>query len=524
MEATTKKRQGWRDTLSVYLQMPILWVFLLGIASGFPLLLTASTLAARLTESGVDIKTIGLFALIGLPYTLKFLVAPIVDALHITRKKSHLAHRKSWCLLTQCALAASLCGMALCDPATQTMAIAVCALLTASFSAMQDIVIDALRIEILSPDAQGAGAAASVAGYRTGMLLAGAGALILAVYLPWNVVYFIAAGVMACTTIVTMSITRLYQKPNTDDNSIDDITIDNSINIKNNSTNDDLVNNFVNNNTSSNNKNNPTPPANDNLIYNFVNNDADNLTKKDITPPPNVNNAHANEEIATDEHTTKFSNQSLLQKFITQFKQAVIAPLKDFCSRPAPLTTLLFIATFKLSDAMAGTLSVPFYLMLGFSKVDIAAVTKVVGVIAVLIGTFIGGLLVTRRPMFQCLVIAGILQIVSNFVFVWLAHIGAHTSALTACILIENITGGMGTAAFVAFMAQLCNIRFTATQYALLSSLSSVGRTFISSSAGFLVDQFGWAQFYIISAALGLPGMFFLWRMYRTTPEQSSIQ
>ena len=499
MEATTKKRQGWRDTLSVYLQMPILWVFLLGIASGFPLLLTASTLAARLTESGVDIKTIGLFALIGLPYTLKFLVAPIVDALHITRKKSHLAHRKSWCLLTQCALAASLCGMALCDPATQTMAIAVCALLTASFSAMQDIVIDALRIEILSPDAQGAGAAASVAGYRTGMLLAGAGALILAVYLPWNVVYFIAAGVMACTTIVTMSITRLYQKPNTDDNSIDDITIDNSPNNINN-------------------------PTNDNLIYNFVNNDADNLTKKDITPPPNVNNAHANEEIATDEHTTKFSNQSLLQKFITQFKQAVIAPLKDFCSRPAPLTTLLFIATFKLSDAMAGTLSVPFYLMLGFSKVDIAAVTKVVGVIAVLIGTFIGGLLVKRRPMFQCLVIAGILQIVSNFVFVWLAHIGAHTSALTACILIENITGGMGTAAFVAFMAQLCNIRFTATQYALLSSLSSVGRTFISSSAGFLVDQFGWAQFYIISAALGLPGMFFLWRMYRTTPEQSSIQ
>lgn len=509
MEATTKKRQGWRDTLSVYLQMPILWVFLLGIASGFPLLLTASTLAARLTESGVDIKTIGLFALIGLPYTLKFLVAPIVDALHITRKKSHLAHRKSWCLLTQFALAASLCGMALCDPATQTMAIAVCALLTATFSAMQDIVIDALRIEILSPDAQGAGAAASVAGYRTGMLLAGAGALILAVYLPWNVVYFIAAGVMACATIVTMSITRLYQKPNTDDNSIDDITIDNSINIKNDSTNDDHVNNFANDNDSPNNTNNKNNPTNDDLIYNFVNNDTDNPTK---------------EGIANDEYTTKFSNQSLLQKFITQFKQAVIAPLKDFCSRPAPLTTLLFIATFKLSDAMAGTLSVPFYLMLGFSKVDIAAVTKVVGVIAVLIGTFIGGLLVKRRPMFQCLVIAGILQIVSNFVFVWLAHIGTHTSALTACILIENITGGMGTAAFVAFMAQLCNIRFTATQYALLSSLSSVGRTFISSSAGFLVDQFGWAQFYIISAALGLPGMFFLWRMYRTTPEQSSIQ
>ena len=449
MDTQKAKRKTWRDTLSVYFQIPILWVFLLGIASGFPLLLTASTLAARLTESGVDIATIGLFALIGLPYTLKFLVAPIVDAVHITRKKNRLAHRKSWCLLTQIALVAALCGMAVCDPSTHTFSLAVCALLTATFSAMQDIVIDALRIELLPPDSQGAAAAASVAGYRVGMLLAGAGALVLAVYLPWNAVYFVAAAVMASATLVTLSINRLHDA-NTDDD---------------------------------------TP-----------------LTTH--TPDKPL-------QRLPDDDAKTASDTPFLRKVAAQFSLAVIAPLKDFWSRPAPLTTLFFIASFKLGDAMAGTLSVPFYLMIGFTKVDIAAVTKVVGVVAVLIGTFIGGFLVKRRPMFQCLVISGILQIASNFVFVWLAHIGASVPALTACILVENITGGMGTAAFVAFMAQLCNVRFTATQYALLSSLSSVGRTFISSSVGFLVDQFGWAQFYVISAILGLPGMFFLWRLYR---------
>ncbi len=456
-----KACRSWRDTLSVYFQIPILWVFLLGIASGFPLLLTASTLAARLTESGVNIATIGLFALIGLPYTLKFLVAPVVDSVRITRKKSHLAHRKSWSLLTQILLVSALCSMALCDPAQDTAALAVCALLTACFSAMQDIVIDALRIEILPPDAQGAGAAAAVAGYRAGMLLAGAGALILAVYLPWNAVYFIAAAVMACATAVTLSVRRLCNDiPDEDDNPDGGSAVENSKNFK-----------------SRQKTNAKTPKATQNI--------------------------------------------SIFAKLCASISKAVIAPLKDFWTRPAPLTTLFFIATFKLSDAMAGTLSVPFYLMLGFSKVDIAAVTKAVGVAAVLVGTFIGGFIVKRRPMFQCLVLAGILQIASNFVFVWLAFVGNNVAALTVCILAENITGGMGTAAFVAFMAQLCNIRFTATQYALLSSLSSIGRTFIASSAGFLVDCFGWATFYVISAIMGIPGMFFLLRMYQSRGKTS---
>ena len=432
-DATTKRT--WRETFAVYFQWPMLSVFMLGIASGFPLLLTSSTLAARMTESGIDIKTIGIFALVGLPYTLKFLCAPLIDTLKLPKVKTHIAHRKSWCILTQCLLTGALLSMACIDPAQNIWLLGVFALATATFSAMQDIVIDALRVEILPKDAQGAAAAASVAGYRIGMLLAGAGAFVLASFLPWGTVYGIGAVVMAACVLVTFMIRRLRGM----EEAIEDGRL------------------------------------------------------KDAERP---------------------------QNYRQWIYTAVIAPITDFMKRPAALIILLFIALFKLGDAMAGTLSVPFYLDVGFTKIEIAAVTKVIGVIAVLGGTFVGGFIVKRYPMMRALLLCGTLQLLSNFVFVWLAYIGASVPALTVCICVENISGGMGTAAFVAYMAQLCNIRFTATQYALLSSLSSVGRTLLSSSAGFIADGLGWAGFFITTAGMGLPGMILLILLMRM--EQNS--
>ncbi len=449
-DATTPKRP-WRETLAVYFQWPMMSVFLLGIASGFPLLLTSSTLAARMTESGIDIKTIGIFALVGLPYTLKFLCAPLVDALKLPKIQTHLAHRKSWCILTQILLTASLVGMACTDPAQNIGMLGIFALATATFSAMQDIVIDALRVEILPKDAQGAAAAASVAGYRIGMLLAGAGAFVLATFMPWNTVYLIGAGVMALCIAVTLTIRRLH--------GVEEAIQDGRLQ--------------------------------ENLTAQNV------QTENQVTPKP---------------HTSSGYQQWLYT--------AVIAPIVDFMKRPAAILILLFIALFKLGDAMAGTLSVPFYLHVGFTKIEIAAVTKVIGVAAVLGGTFIGGFIVKRYKMLHALLICGTLQLLSNFVFVWLSYIGASVPALTVCICVENISGGMGTAAFVAYMAQLCNIRFTATQYALLSSLSSVGRTLLSSSAGFIADGLGWAGFFITTAAMGLPGMILLVILMRS--EQSN--
>lgn len=439
-EAQTEKHT-WFESIGVYLQWPIVLVFFLGIASGFPLLLTASTLMARLKESDVDIQTIGIFASLGLPYTLKFLAAPIIDALHLPGIKNHLAHRKSWCALTQICLVLSLLGMAYCDPRTQLLELAICALLTSTFSALQDIVIDALRIEILPKSDQGAGSAAATAGYRIGMLLAGAGAFVLASFVPWNTVYCIGAGLMALCLIITLCIRRLR----------------------------------------------------------------------------GVEEALDKGEITHDEVDT-------VQKknYRDWIKTAVVAPITDFFKRPSALNILLFIALFKLGDAMAGSLSMPFYLELGFTKIEIAGITKVIGVVAVLAGTFVGGSIVKRFPIMKALTICGTLQILSNFVFVWLAQSGNNIGILTACIVVENVTGGMGTAAFVAYMSQLCNVRFTATQYALFTSLSSIGRTLFASGAGFIVAGVGWSSFYVITAVLGLPGMGFLYFVWKADQKEAA--
>ncbi|MBQ4359415.1 MAG: AmpG family muropeptide MFS transporter [Proteobacteria bacterium] len=441
-------KRSWRETLGVYCHWPIIQIFLMGIASGFPLLLTASTLAARLKESGVNIETIGIFALVGIPYSIKFIFAPFIDELMLPMAKTHLQHRKSWAVLTQVLLACSLLAMSFWTPDMNILYLGCFALLTSGFSAMQDVVIDTLRVELVPKDSQGAAAASSVAGYRIGMLMAGAGAFVLATYMPWNTVYMIAAGIMASCILVTLSLKKL-----------------------------------------------------------------DGLE----------------EAVETKAYDDTFDLERFgeMKSIKERIHEAVIAPIVDFMHRPAAPLILLFIALFKLGDAMAGTLSMPFYLDLGFTKIQIAAITKVIGVVAVLGGTFVGGFMVKRYSMMRALWICGVLQILSNFVFVWLAQIGADVSALTACIVVENVTGGMGTAAFVAYMAQLCNFRFTATQYALLTSLSSIGRSVIASSAGFIAAGVGWAGFFVVSAAFGVPGMIILYvldRKSRTLGDGSDRQ
>ncbi|MBQ9242143.1 MAG: AmpG family muropeptide MFS transporter [Proteobacteria bacterium] len=436
--------RSWRETFGVYCHWPIVQIFLLGIASGFPLLLTASTLAARLKEGGVDIETIGIFALVGVPYSIKFLFAPFIDALVLPLSKTHLAHRKSWAVLTQILLVCSLVGMSVWTPGMSILYLGACALLTSAFSAMQDVVIDTLRVELVRKDSQGAAAAASVAGYRIGMLMAGAGAFVMATYMPWNTVYLIAAGIMAACIVVTLSLRRLE--------GLEEAVADN----------------------------------------------------------------------AYDESEARELSENS-KDVVQRIRDAVVHPILDFLRRPMAPLILMFIAFFKLGDAMAGSLSMPFYLDLGFTKIQIAAITKVIGVVAVLGGTFVGGFMVKRWPIMRVLWICGILQILSNFVFVWLAQVGADVTVLGVCIVVENVTGGMGTAAFVAYMAQLCNLRFTATQYALLTSLSSLGRSVFASVAGFVAAGVGWEMFFVYSAGVGVPGMIVLYLLERRTRELEKI-
>ena len=464
MDAQTQKK-SWLDTVTVYFQWPILSVFLLGVASGFPLLLTASTLSARLTESGIDIKTIGMFALVGLPYTLKFLFAPFIDAIRLPGVRTHIAHRKSWCILIQVLLSASLLGMAWVDPATDTLLLAAFALTTAFLSAAQDVVIDALRVEILPKESQGAAAAAAVAGYRLGMLLAGAGAFVLASFMPWNFVYALAAAVMACCIIPTAAIRHLH--------GIEDVARDGGI---------------------------PASAPRDDVDCDAADAARNGEEARDAAPGNVIREAVRKAD-------AKRCEKSILYR-------AVVAPLSDFFRRPSAGFILAFIAFYKLGDSMGGALSTPFYLGLGFTKIEIAAITKGIGVAAVLAGTFVGGFIVRRFRIYTALFYCGIMMAASNLVFVWLSYCGNDVAALTACIAVENITGGMGTATFVAYMSQLCNVRFTATQYALLSSLSSVGRTVVSSTAGFLVEAVGWPVYYIETAVLGIPGMLLLYILF----------
>jgi PAT family beta-lactamase induction signal transducer AmpG len=191
-------------------------------------------------------------------------------------------------------------------------------------------------------------------------------------------------------------------------------------------------------------------------------------------------------------------------------KHAFWEPIVDFLKRPAAITILAFIALFKLGEAMAGALSMPFYLELGFTKTEVAAISKVFGVIATIFGAFVGGLVVKRMNIVKALFLCGSLQLASNLCYIWLSYAGHDNLILTLSITIENVTGGMNTAAFVAFMSQLVNVKFTATQYALLSSLSSVGRTVISGSTGFLVALLGWNNFFIFTVFCGLPGLILL--------------
>ena len=442
-EASDKK--SWRETLSVYMQLPILWVFLLGIASGFPLLLVGSTLLTRLHESNINIETIGIFALVGIPYTYKFLISPCIDAARMPFVHSHLGHRKVWCILSQLLLASSLFGMAICDPAQHVVLMGVLALLTATFSAMQDIVIDAIRIEIARKDDQAAASAALVAGYRVGMLLAGAGALFLAEVLPWKEVYLVAAAIMGVCMVFTLSIRRL-------------------------------------------------------VGY-------DEAVAKGLIESKSRTDMAAVRETDAQESHNKNTRSWLYRAFCE--------PIIDFMKRPAAITILAFIALFKLGEAMAGTLSMPFYLEIGFSKAEIAAISKIFGVIATIAGAFVGGFIVKRMSIVKALFLCGSLQLASNFCYIWLSYAGHDNLILTLSITIENVTGGMNTAAFVAFMSQLVNVKFTATQYALLSSLSSVGRTVISGSTGFLVAWFGWNGFFVFTVFCGLPGLVLLYFVSR---------
>jgi PAT family beta-lactamase induction signal transducer AmpG len=424
-----------RDPLSLfrpYLDGRILAILFLGFSSGLPLALTFSTLTAWLSESGIDKTSIGLFLLVGLPYSFKFLWSPLVDRMPLGALTRLFGQRRGWALLTQLGLVASLAAMAVTDPQTQTLQLAALAVAVAFCSASQDIVLDAYRVEILDENQQGAGAATIVLGYRLGMLAAGAGALYVATFFDWHVAYLSMAALM----VVGMTTVLLAPEPA------------------------------------------PPPPA----------------------AAPGLGGPA----------------RSRLERLALWFRGAVVEPFSQFARRPAWLSILLFVALYKLGDVMAGALATPFYLEIGFSKIEIANVTKAMGLFATIGGGLVGGLMVGRLGIVRSLLVCGFLQMASNLCFAWLSQVGYDIGALSVVITVENVSGGMGTAAFVAYLSSLCNRGYTATQYALLTSFAALARDTLAASSGWFVEAFGWFGYYLFTSATALPALLLLFYMTRT--------
>jgi PAT family beta-lactamase induction signal transducer AmpG len=419
--ATTPR---WHDTLTVYLQPRVLIVLVLGFSSGLPLALSGSTLLVWMREAGVDLGAIGLFALVGTPYTLKFLWAPVVDALHVPLLTRRLGRRRGWLVLSQVLMMIAIALMAMADPARAPWFTALGALLVAVTSATQDIVIDAFRVETLPPEEQAAGMAAYVAAYRVGMLVSTAGALFLvsgfellgaAKPSAWMGGYLAMAAMVAIGLIAALAATEPEQSARAD---------------------------------------------------------------------------------AAGGGRDPF----------TRVLAAAKGAFGAFLARRDAWAALAFIVLYKFCDAFAGTMTAPFVIDLGFSRTDYAAIVKGVGLAATLIGGFAGGLVARRLSLAAALWLGGVLQAVSNLVFAGLAYAGTSYAALTVAIIAENFTGAIGTVIFVAYLSALCdNPLHTATQYALLTALSAVGRTYLSAGAGFAAAATGWPVFFMLSTATALP-------------------
>jgi MFS transporter, PAT family, beta-lactamase induction signal transducer AmpG len=416
-----------QHAFAAYRDRRVLLILPLGFASGLPLLLTFSTLSAWLATAGVKRAAIGAFALAGTPYALKFLWAPLIDRLP---PPLPLGRRRGWGLTIQIALIVAIIGLGLCDPRRDLTLMGILAVAVAFLSASQDIVIDAYRVELLTPEQQGPGAGMIQTGYRIAMLISGAGALIIADHAGW----FAAYASMAALLLTGMLVFLFGPEPSTN-----------------------------------------------------------------VIPRLSTGRWDAVRD---------------------WLKTAVSAPFADFMDRPLWALILIFILGYKLGEAMAGVMAMPLYISLGFSLGEIATVSKLVGFFATVAGALAGGFLTARLGIFRALLICGLLQSAGNLFYVLQAIGGHRLDYLALCVAAENVTSAMAGAALVSYLSLLCSPAFTATQYALLSSLAAVGRTLVASSSGVMADRLGWPSFFLLTTVVTLPALLLLlWLAHRDPAE-----
>ncbi|NOU12692.1 MAG: MFS transporter [Methylococcaceae bacterium] len=415
--------KSWLDAFRIYAHPCVFTMIFLGFSAGLPYLLVFSTLSAWLRDDGVVRSVIGFFSWIGIVYSLKVLLAPVVDNFALPILTKRLGKRRSWMLLAQLGIMIGLVGMGSSDAHTQLQQIALFGLWVAFCSAIQDVVIDAFRIESADTTYQGAMAATYVLGYRFALLVAGAGAFYIAEYFSWAVAYFVMAASMIIGLITTFflkePLAKVYEEKAVE------------------------------------------------LLYGFW------------------------------------------RVIGARLYRMVLSPFVEFFVRNGKLGVLILmlIGVYKMSDITMGVMANPFYLDMGFSKTEIAEVSKIFGFFMTIAGVALGGILVVRYGILRPLLLGAVLVASTNLLFAALALSKPSLLLLAGVISADNLGGGIATSVFIAYMSSLTNSAYTATQYALFGSLMNLPAQLLGGFSGLLVDRYGYYVFFVYSSVIGLPAI-----------------
>ena len=439
---------GWLHAFRIYTHPRVLGMLSLGFSAGLPLLLVLGTLSFWLREAGIDRSTIGHLSWIGLAYGFKWMWSPLVDRLSLPLLTRWLGRRRAWLLLSQIVIVIALAGMASTDPIEDLTYTVFFALSVAFASATQDIALDAYRIEAVAPRLQGAMVATYQAGYRVAMILASAGVLWIAAAVdPSETTYDYAPWRTAYLAMAACMVVGIIT----------------TLIIRE-----------------------PEVP---------------------VTRLISENEDYARKTIA------HWNLNARLTQVLAWLYGAMVAPFRDFIVRHGrqALLILALIAVYRISDVVMGVMSNPFYVDMGYTKDEVATVSKVYGVLMTIAGAAIGGVLTAKIGIMRTLFLGAVLSAVTNLLFVWLAGRGHDVTGLIFTISADNLSGGIASSAFIAYLSSLTNSAYSATQYALFSSVMLLLPKFIAGFSGDFVDAYGYASFFTGTALLGLPVLVLVW-------------
>jgi MFS transporter, PAT family, beta-lactamase induction signal transducer AmpG len=455
-----RRSRSWLADLRVYLDPPVARMLLLGFSAGLPYILIAGTMSFWLREAQIDLATIGFLSWVGLVYAFKWAWAPLVDRLRIPLLATVLGKRRSWLLFAQLVIGAGLVGMAATDPALDLRLFVILACVVTFASATQDIALDAFRIESASNALQGALSASYQVGYRVAGIVGQAGAFALAALVDRN-----EATYEHTPWAVTYAVMAAFM-------AVGMLTV----------------------------------------LY---------------SREPDVRVAPATLE--RESRVTRWLGGRKgvpqgLAALLSWMYGAVVSPFVDFVVRYRwhALLLLALIGTYRISDVVMGVMANPFYHDMGFTKLEVAWISKVFGVVMTLVGAAIGGVLTLRFGVNRVLLLGAVLSAATNLLFAWVAGRGHDVWALMAAISADNLSGGMAGAAFVAYLSGLTNVAYSATQYALFSSLMVLLPRFLAGFSGKAVELIGYQSFFVVTAALGVPVLILVWLAGRYAPSSSA--